>query len=171
MQWITLIATLLGALIAMASTVLIEAHKDRREARGEWRRSKRELYGAYLATLAQVRGELQLIILDRDIPDADRTVAARRVFARCYDLRYQLEILAPQAVVEPALAYFRAVRRLRDAVGVGMDKQAVEREHFFEDVMNTLRQARNAIRHDMGTDAMAASLSRGGNAPPPPEIE
>ncbi|WP_225840484.1 hypothetical protein [Streptomyces sp. NK08204] len=147
----------------MASTVLIEARKDRREAQGEWRRSKRELYGGYLATLAQVRSELQLMLLNRDMPDADRTVEALRVVARCYDLRYQLEVLAPRAVVEPALTYFRAVRRLRDAVGAGMDRQAVERERFFEDVMDTLRQARDAMRRDMGTDAMAASLSREGN--------
>ncbi|MEU1086219.1 hypothetical protein ABZ401_05185 [Streptomyces sp. NPDC005892] len=58
MEWMTLVATLLGAVIAMGSTLLVEARKDRREAAGEWRRSRRELYGAYLGTLSQVRGEL-----------------------------------------------------------------------------------------------------------------
>ncbi|MFE5163152.1 hypothetical protein ACFRNT_32560 [Streptomyces sp. NPDC056697] len=158
MEWTTLIATLLGAVIAMASTLLIEVRKDRREAQGEWRRSKRELYGAYLATLAQVRSELQLLILDRDIPDGERSVAARRAFARSYDLRYQLEILAPRAVVEPALTYFRAVRRLRDAAGDGLGRQEVEREGSFA-VISTLEAVRDAMRKDMGTDALAASAN------------
>lgn len=156
MEWTTLIATLLGAVIAMASTLLIEVRKDRREAQGEWRRSKRELYGAYLATLAQVRSELQLLILDRAMPDAERPVAARRAFARCYDVRYQLEVLAPRAVVEPALTYFRAVRRLRDAAGAGLGRQEVEREGSFN-VIGTLEAVRDAMREDMGTDALAAS--------------
>lgn len=161
MEWTTLIATLLGAVIAMTSTLLIEVRKDRREAQGEWRRSKRELYGAYLATLAQVRSELQLLILDRDIPAAERPVAARRAFARCYDVRYQIEVLAPRAVVEPALAYFRAVRRLRDAAGTGLSRQEVERENSFN-VIGTLEAVRDAMREDMGTDALAGSAGQAG---------
>ncbi|MFD0448694.1 hypothetical protein ACFQ10_50235 [Streptomyces indonesiensis] len=161
MEWTTLIATLLGAIIAMASTLLIEVRKDRREAQGEWRRSKRELYAGYLATLAQVRSELQLLILDRDMPDDERPVAARRAFARCYDLRYQVEILAPRSVVDPALTYFRAVRRLRDAAGASLGRQEVEREDPFN-VIGTLEAVREAMRKDMGTDALAASAGRDG---------
>jgi hypothetical protein len=157
MQWTTLMAALVGAVIAMTSTVLVEARKDRREAQGEWRRSKRELYGAYLASLAQVRSELKLIVLDRDMPDAERPAAARRAFARCYELRYQLEVLAPRAVVEPALTYFRAVRSLRDATAAGADRHAAGLDNLFDEVFSTLAEVRNAMRKDMGTDALAAS--------------
>jgi hypothetical protein len=40
MEWTTSAATLLGATIAMGSTVLVEVRKDRRETAAEWRRSK-----------------------------------------------------------------------------------------------------------------------------------
>ncbi|WP_157857479.1 hypothetical protein [Streptomyces yerevanensis] len=162
MQWTPLVAALVGAVIAMTSTVVAEARKDRRETQGEWRRIKHELYGGYLATLAQVRSELQLIILDRDMPDTERPAAALRTFARCYELRYQLEVLAPSAVVEPALTYFRAVRSLRDAAAAGADSQAEGMEDLFDDVLSTLAEVRNAMRKDMGTDAWAAATRRVG---------
>ncbi|WP_141726886.1 hypothetical protein [Streptomyces niveus] len=155
MQWTTLVATILGATIAMGSTVLVEVRKDRREASGEWRRNKRELYGAYLATLAQVRSELQLLVLNRSLPDSERIVVARQSFARCYELRYQLEVFAPSQVVEPALVYFRSVRRLRDATGEGLEDGTEECAHIFREVMNALANVRTAMRLDMGTDALA----------------
>ncbi|MFD6529469.1 hypothetical protein [Streptomyces sp. NPDC060184] len=156
MEWMTLVATLLGAVIAMGSTLLIENRKDRREAAGEWRRGRRELYGAYLGTLSQVRGELQLLILDRTPADADRQVRARQSFAKCYELRYQLEVFAPRAVVEPALRYFRSVRRLRDEAGAGVVDGDDRCERAFVDVMDALAEVRDAMRLDMGTDALAA---------------
>ncbi|MFF1650120.1 hypothetical protein [Streptomyces sp. NPDC058240] len=155
MEWTTLAATFLGATIAMGSTVLVEARRDRRETLGEWRRSKRELYGAYLATLAQVRSDLQLIILDRSLPEAERIVVAHQTFARCYELRYQLEVFAPRAVVEPALTYFRSVRKLRDATGTGMENGDEECERVFPAVMDALADVRTAMRLDMGTDTLA----------------
>lgn len=148
-------ATILGATIAMGSTVLVEIRKDRREASGEWRRNKRELYGGYLATLAQVRSELQLVILDRSLSDSERIIVTRQSFARCYELRYQLEVFAPSAVVEPALTYFRSVRRLRDATGEGLEDGTEECAHIFREVMDALANVRTAMRLDMGTDALA----------------
>ncbi|MDX3855664.1 hypothetical protein [Streptomyces sp. AK02-01A] len=155
MEWMTLLATVLGAAIAMGSTVLVEVRKDRREAIGEWRRSKRDLYGAYLGALSQVRGELALIILDRAMPDAERALIARQKFAGCYELRYQLEVLAPGTVVDPALAYFRSVRRLRDGTGTGMAHGDEECERAFREVMGALAQVRATMRLDLGTDALA----------------
>jgi len=154
MEWTTLAATFLGAVIAMGSTVLVELRKDRRETLGEWRRGKRELYSTYLATPAQVRSELQLIALDRTLPASERVVVARQTFARSYELRYQLEIFAPHTVVEPAVAYFRSVRDLRDATGAGMEDGDDECDRLFLHVMGTLAEVRTAMRLDMGTDTL-----------------
>ncbi|MEU7283386.1 hypothetical protein AB0A69_32110 [Streptomyces sp. NPDC045431] len=154
MDWTPLLATLLGAAIATGSALLVEVRKDRREALAEWRRSKRELYGAYLGVLSQVRSELQLIILDRGMSEADRTIAARQSFARCYELRYQLEVFAPRAVVEPALDYFRSVRRAREATIRGVPDGDEGYEAAFQDVMEALIAIRTAMRLDMGTDRL-----------------
>ncbi|MFJ6738904.1 hypothetical protein ACIQOU_08360 [Streptomyces sp. NPDC091279] len=154
MDWTPLLATLLGAAIATGSALLVELRKDRREAATEWRRSKRELYGAYLGVLSQVRSELQLIILDRGMSEAERKIAARQSFARCYEIRYQLEVFAPRAVVEPALDYFRSVRRAREATIRGMSNGDEGYEIAFQEVMEALTAVRAAMRLDMGTDRL-----------------
>jgi hypothetical protein len=156
MDWTPLLATLLGAAIATGSALLIEVKRDRREALAEWRQSKRELYGAYLGLLSQVRSELQLIMLDPGLSEAERTIAARQSFARCYELRYQLEIFAPRAVVEPALDYFRSVRRAREATIRGVSHGDDGYEAAFQDVMEALTAVRTAMRLDMGTDRLPA---------------
>ncbi|WP_147286029.1 hypothetical protein [Streptomyces corynorhini] len=156
MEWTTLLATVLGAAIAMGATLLVEVRKERREAMGEWRRSKRELYGAYLGALSAARGQLQLIMLDRALTGTERAIAARQAFARCYELRYQLEVTAPRTVVEPALSYFRSMRRLRRATEAGARDGDEECESAFLEVMSALAKVRAAMRLDMGTDALAA---------------
>jgi hypothetical protein len=156
MDWTPLLATLLGAAIATGSALLVEVRKDQRETVAEWRRSKRELYGAYLGVLSQVRSELQLIMLDRGMSEAERKIAARQSFARCYEIRYQLEVFAPRAVVEPALNYFRSVRRAREATILGVSNGDEGYEAAFHDVMEALTTVRTAMRHDMGTDRLPA---------------
>ncbi|WP_189957563.1 hypothetical protein [Streptomyces alanosinicus] len=155
MDWTPLLATLLGAVIATVSALLVEARKERREARAQERRSKRELYGAYLGVLAQARNELQLIVLEGTMSEAERTVAARQSFARCYETRYQLEVFAPRVVVEPALDYFRSVRRAREATIRGTRGGADGYELAFHEVMEALTAVRDAMRLDMGTDGLS----------------
>lgn len=152
-----LLATLLGASIATGSALLVEVRRDRREAAAEWRRSKRELYGAYLGVLSQVRSELQLIILDGEMSEDERRIAARQSFARCYEIRYQLEVFAPRAVVEPALVYFRSVRRVREAAVRGVPNGDEGYEAAFRDVIEALTTVRDAMRLDMNTDRLPAS--------------
>jgi hypothetical protein len=154
MNWSPLLATLLGALIATGSALLVEFRKDRRETTVEQRRSKRELYGAYLGALSQARSELQLIFLDQGMPEAERRSAVRKVFARCYETRYQLEVFAPRAVVEPALDYFRSVRRAREAAMRGVASGDVEYNLVLQEAMDALSAVRAAMRLDMGTDKL-----------------
>ncbi|MEW2389777.1 hypothetical protein AB0933_15645 [Streptomyces venezuelae] len=157
MSWTPLLATLLGAVIATGSALLVEFRKDRRETTAEQRRSKRELYGAYLGALAAARSELNLIFLNRGMPEAERRSAARRCFAQCYDTRYQIEIFAPRAVVEPALAYFLSVRRAREAAIRGVAPGDPEHDLIFEEVMDALSAVSAAMRLDMRTDKLPSA--------------
>lgn len=154
MDWTPLLATLLGAVIATGSALLVEFRKDRREAMSEQTRSKRELYGAYLAALSQARSELQLIFLDQGMTEAERRTAARQSFAKCYETRYQLEVFAPNAVVQPALDYFRGVRRAREAAIRGVALGDPEHDRVFQEAMDALTAVRAAMRLDMGTDKL-----------------
>jgi len=55
MEWTTLLATLLGAAIAMGTSLLVESRRDRRDLAAEWRRTQRDLYADFLTSLAQAR--------------------------------------------------------------------------------------------------------------------
>jgi Sec-independent protein translocase protein TatA len=160
MQWTTLLATLLGAVVAMGTSLLVEARKDHRElllesrkhkrdVTSEWRKTRRDLYAGFLAVLTQARSELRHLSENPEMPEAERTQMVRRAFARCYELRYQLELFAPAEVVNPALAYFRCVRSFRNAVGRGMRHTDQEFERHAEQMKDTLADARNAMRKDL----------------------
>jgi len=160
MQWTTLLATLLGAGVAMGTSLLVEARKDHREmlleshkytrdVTSEWRRTRRDLYAGFLAVLTQARSELRHLSENTEMSEAERTRTARRSFARCYELRYQLELFAPAEVVNPALAYFRSVRSFRNAVGKGLRHTDREFERHTEQMKDTLADARDAMRKDL----------------------
>ncbi|GAA3480264.1 MULTISPECIES: hypothetical protein [Streptomyces] len=154
MSWITVVSTVAGAVIALSSALVIERRRDLRETRREWRTSRRDLYSAYLSALAKARSELWAIARDRSRSAEERSRAARACFTDCYELRYQFEVFAPRAVVEPALLYFRRVRDLRDAVADGLLHGMPEYEHHAAQVLEALTRVRDAMRADMGTDAM-----------------
>ncbi|MDQ0793272.1 hypothetical protein [Streptomyces sp. B1I3] len=155
MGWTTVAGTLVGAVIALGSALLIERRRDRRELARDWRSSRKDLYSTYLSTLARARSELWAVARDVDLPAEERSRAARAAFAGCYDLRYQFEVFAPRSVVEPALLYFRRVRDLRDSVGAGLRHGVPEYDLRAEQIADALHRVRDAMRSDMGTDAMA----------------
>jgi len=159
-QWATLLATLVGACVAMGTSLLVEARKDHRElvredrrhtydVMSEWRKTRRDLYAAFLAVLTQARGELGHLSENTEMSERERTQMARRAFRRCYELRFQLELFAPADVVDPALAYFRCVRSFRYAVGEGLRHTDQQFEHHAEQMKDTLAAARDAMRKDL----------------------
>ncbi|ANS65904.1 hypothetical protein SLINC_3680 [Streptomyces lincolnensis] len=165
-QWTTLLATLLGAGVAMGTSLLAEARKDHRQlllesrkherdVTSEWRNTRRDLYAGFLAVLTQARSESRHLSEDTEMSEAERTQLGRRAFVPCYELRYQVELFAPAEVVNPALAYFRCVRGFRDAVGRGMRHTDQEFEHHAEQMKNTLADARDAMRTDLELSATA----------------
>ncbi|MGH3722117.1 MAG: hypothetical protein ACRDRI_25405 [Pseudonocardiaceae bacterium] len=96
---------------------------------------------AFLTALAQARAELLDLAANTGLSEAERAQAAWRLFARCYEVRHQLELFAPREVVEPALVYFRIVRDLRDAVRSGLRPADPERERHTERVKIALENA------------------------------
>lgn len=150
MDWITLVATLTGAGIATATSLLTEMRKDRRNLAAEWRRTRRDLYVAFLGALVHSRSDLlTLSSTEAAMAAGDLPLQARRIFAPCYEVRHQLELLAPDAVVTPALAYFRCVRRLRDLVGEGGRAGEERWDVLMGQIKETLRQVYATMRADL----------------------
>jgi hypothetical protein len=123
MEWTTLVAALVGAAIATATTLLTENRRDRREAATEWWRTRLDMYAPYLSGLAQACGGLgELSRSKRVMTDDEREDETRRLFAPCHELRHRFELVAPPDVLEPGLEYFRRARDLRNLVGASGER-------------------------------------------------
>jgi hypothetical protein len=68
--------------------------------------------------------------------------------------RIDTHACAVRAVVEPALDYFRSVRRAGEATIRGVSNGDEGYEAAFQDVMEALTAVRAAMRLDMGTDRL-----------------
>jgi hypothetical protein len=154
-DWTTLVATLLGAAIAMSTSLAVEIRKARHDNESEWRRTRREIYAEYLTVLTQARWELSGVAANSRLSVADRRAKANQIFARCYQIRHQLELYAPSTVVTPAVAYFRTLRAFRNAIRDGLrdgvpspDAQREYSAHVSE-VKAEFERCRDAMRTDI----------------------
>ena len=139
---------------------MVEMRRDRHDVEVEWRRTKRTIYADYLNVLTRARWELSDIAHDPDLSDAERHRRASVVFARCYEVRDQLELYAPLSVVEPAVQYLRQVRAFRDAVRKGRFRGAgisadEEYRRLWGLATDWSRHAKKAMRHDINPESVA----------------
>jgi hypothetical protein len=148
-QWTTLLATLVGAAIAMGTSLGVQARKDRHDLPAEWRRTRREMYMSFLTGLAKARSELLALSKKSDLTEAEHDETARQAFAPCYEQRHHLELVAPPDVAEAALAYFRTVRGLRNVVAAGNGVAAPEWEANARPLKHTLATVQEAMRDDL----------------------
>jgi hypothetical protein len=149
-DWTTLVATALGAVIATGTSMLADRRKDRHDTQVEWRTVRRQLYGDFLEALSKARSDLITLAQANPDPDAeDITEAARVAFAPCYHSRQLLEALAPDEVLEHALTYFRAVRDIRKLIQRGGRNGHPEWAGALKAATDTLDALYVAIRADL----------------------
>jgi hypothetical protein len=149
MQWTTLLATLVGAAIAMGTALVVQARKDRHDLAAEWRQIRREMYMTFLSVLAKARSELLALSKKSDMTEVEHDETARQVFAPCYEQRHHLEVVAPPDVANAALAYFRTVRGLRNVVAAGGGVTDPEWEANARQIKSTLEAVQEAMRADL----------------------
>jgi hypothetical protein len=147
MTWLPLFATLLGAVIALSSALLVERRRERREDRIDRRKSKQDLYARFLAAHAHTRAQLRILADTSGLSDEERAKRARTAYAGCYAPRYELEVLAPQSVLTPALDFDKRAKALRDLVIEGTNVQGAVRMREYIDYAERVR---TAMRADLG---------------------
>ncbi|MGW3208723.1 hypothetical protein [Streptomyces sp. NPDC001135] len=152
MTLIPLLATLIGAVIAMGSALLVERRKAQRETAAEWRRTRRELYAKFLAAHAQAGSDLRNIAATPGLDADERYRRARAAYTHCYASRHELELLAPRTVVDPAEECSRAVRMMRDAVSAGARLDSDEFTELTRKYLELRLGTRDAMRTDIGAD-------------------
>lgn len=149
MQWTTILATLAGAAIAMGTSLVVQARKDRHDLAAEWRQIRREMYMTFLSVLAKARSELLALSKKTDLTEVEHDETARQVFAPCYEQRHHLEVVAPPDVAKAALDYFRTVRGLRNVVAARKGVIDPEWEANARQIKTTLETAQKAMRDDL----------------------
>lgn len=113
MTWIPLLATLVGAVIAMGSALLVERRKTQRETTVEWGRTRRQLYARFLSDHAQAGSDLRNIAATPGLDVSERYRQTRAAYAHCYTSRHETA-LAGRARGRPGpdlLMRRRAARR------------------------------------------------------------
>jgi hypothetical protein len=158
MQWITLISTVVGAVIATGSAMLLDRQRWKRERVDRETQARRTLYGDYLAGLSEARHACGNMARDRDMEPSTRRTTAREAFGPCIGLRYQMTITAPSRVVEASEDAFRRLRDLRDRVMEGVlatDPVYLEGRRTYDDALALLRAR---MREDLRVSDDAAAL-------------
>jgi hypothetical protein len=157
MQWITLISTIVGAVIATGSAMLLDRQRWKRERLDRETQTRRTLYGDYLAGLSEARHACGNVARDSDMEPSMRRTMAREAFGPCIGLRYQMTISAPSRVVEASEDAFRRLRDLRDRVMEGVlvtDPVYLEGRRTYDDALAVLR-ARMREDLDVSEDGTA----------------
>jgi alkyl hydroperoxide reductase subunit AhpC len=136
------------AAIAMGTSPVVQARKDRHDLAAEWRQIRREMYMTFLSVLAKARNELFALSKKSDMTEAEHDEAARQVFAPCYEQRHHLEVVAPPDVAKAALVYFRTVRGLRNVVA-GNGVTEPDWEANARQIKHSLETVQEAMRDDL----------------------
>ncbi|MFJ9615925.1 hypothetical protein [Streptomyces noursei] len=151
MNWGSLASTVLGAVIGIASTLMADRARARRSRAEGDQAARRQLYGDYLAALARTRNHLRIAARSADTPAEERARMALEAFrdGNAYELRYQVAIVAPDAVVDASTTAFRALRDVRDVVEAGAVHTAREYLELRDRWEDTFAELRAAMRADV----------------------
>ena len=154
MQWLTLASTLLGALIGIGSTLIVDRMRWSREKSKARYETRRQLYSEFLADLSTTREIIRTVARGYHSAEIPRRQAAIEGFrsANLYSRRHQLSITAPPAIVAAATETFDRLRTMRDVVGGGHGNDSdlyiatkveydKEREHLISLMRTDLDQA------------------------------
>jgi hypothetical protein len=147
----TLVSTALGALIALLATMLNERFKWRREQTTSRRKLCHDTYAGFLSALTDAHERMRGESLAEHASTQARAAAVRDAFlsAGCYQLRYQLAIVAGQDVVDGAEAAFFIMRDVRDLFADGHSVDSTEYVELRKTYGTSLRELQGRMRTEL----------------------
>jgi hypothetical protein len=160
-EWATLLSAGLGAGFGISSTLLTDRVRWRRDHLDRQRESNRQLYAQYLAALWRTLDDIRDAARTPNLPADERARLAREALKGngAYELRYQVSIIAGDAVDTASLAAFRVLRDLRDHVEAGATHQEPTYRQAREDFNHHYAALREQMRAEAGLLG-AARVSR-----------
>lgn len=162
--------TLVGAIVAVAATMLADRTRWKRDQSREQSQLRRESYGSYLAAVIQAHEAMRSAAAGEGSPDS-RRIAITEAFrsADPYVRRFNLSLLAPADVVEDAVAVFRRVRDIRDLLIGGTGAETAEYRAAQRAYYDAIKAMSDTMRKDLGSSPLGAATmggpaTRGGRA-------
>jgi hypothetical protein len=149
MEWGTLLATSLGAVIGVGSTLLTERIRAAGERSDRRETTRHQLYADYLTALARTADDLWALGHDTDRTDLRARAHGLWRGGDAYPLRYHLTITAPASIVTASDACFRTLRDFRDTTGAGAEGGSAEFAEAQERYGQALVTLHNAMRSDL----------------------
>ena len=152
-----MVSTALGAIIALGSAFATDRIRWNREQLKDRREVRRELYSAYIATLTEIHESMRAISRDEQLPAAERSKAVHAAFQAGgpYKLRYQIAIVADQAVLDASEAAFQQMRDIRDTFVSGGRIESPQYQTQRDAWGTRLRAMQRAMREELGSSEVA----------------
>ncbi|MFD5845594.1 hypothetical protein [Streptomyces chartreusis] len=153
MQWTAIVATAIGAVIGVVSTLTADHVRWRRDLSERDRDAMRTSYARYVEALTQARDEITQTSRDPGLTVEERAESVRTVIGRhgVYASQHQLELTAPVKVVRLAIKAAHELAGYRDSVINGFMREDPE--------CAKARRAYREARYRL-IDAMRVSLER-----------
>jgi hypothetical protein len=106
----------MGGAIGVSSTILADMVRSRRERDRQLDNTRRELYSRYLQALTLTDAELQALAVSEETPVDEVKIREAWRGHSLLPLRYEVELVAPEAVSEVAADTYRCLRAMRNAI-------------------------------------------------------
>ncbi|MFF1377556.1 hypothetical protein [Streptomyces sp. NPDC058308] len=154
MQWMSLASAVLGAAIGIASTLLADRARWRRDMQDRQQELRRDVYAEFLSALSETRRCLWEAARDSSLPMPERAQMARDAHAQwaTHSLRIKVDLVAPKELLPHVDRAYRSMCDLRDAIEGGAlygdAEYHAQRESFHRD-LHTLRLE---MRRDLSID-------------------
>jgi hypothetical protein len=116
MEWMTLISTLSGAVLGVASALVVDAVRVRRDRSARLLDARRVAYVHLLVALTETDAAIQLLALNNTTPIPHSTVQetfrSKSLLAR----RYEIGLVGPASVATAAEAAYQRLRAVAVAI-------------------------------------------------------
>ena len=116
MEWMTLISTLSGAVLGVASALVVDAVRVRRDRSARLLDARRVAYVQFLVALTETDAAIQLLALNNTTPIAhglaQETFRSKSLLAR----RYEIGLVGPASVATAAEVAYQRLRAVAVAI-------------------------------------------------------
>ncbi|MFG3254777.1 hypothetical protein [Streptomyces sp. NPDC048172] len=157
MQWFTLLSTLLGTAIGVASTLISERFRSK-EARLQLHQAVRtEAYLSFLQSMNESAGAFRgLALTAAQAPPDQLQESSRQVFkeSSLYVTRERIILFAPNSVAAAMNVVFNSLLQMQEAVNLRCDRYSPEFLSCLNKYADSVQMLRSEMRKDVGAEPL-----------------